>query len=220
MKRLIFIVEGETEEEFVNTILVPFFNENNFYNIQCFKIKHSKGGVSKYSHIREDILNTIYESDVVVTTMIDFYQLPHDTPGFTESEKISSHQDRVCFIENAMKEELERDQKRNFPCFIPYLQLHEFEALTFSSDRGFKELFEKSEADFPQLESIISQFPNPEDINDRPETAPSKRLLKAIKGYDKITYGTEITRAIGMPTLLKKCPHFHHWIEKLMNAVR
>ncbi len=47
MSRLIIIVEGDTEKEFVNKILTPFFNRKGFYNIDCFKIKHSKGGLSK-----------------------------------------------------------------------------------------------------------------------------------------------------------------------------
>ena len=62
MKRLVFIVEGETEEAFVNTILRPYFQGCGLYNpVQCFKIKHTQGGMHKYSYVRNDVLNTIYE---------------------------------------------------------------------------------------------------------------------------------------------------------------
>ncbi len=37
MKRLVVIAEGETEESFVNNILIPYFNSLGIYNyIQCF----------------------------------------------------------------------------------------------------------------------------------------------------------------------------------------
>ena len=53
MKRLVFIVEGETEEAFVNNILRPYFQSCGLYNpIQCFKIKHTQGGMHKYWLIR------------------------------------------------------------------------------------------------------------------------------------------------------------------------
>ena len=75
MKRLVVIAEGETEESFVNDILRPYFNSLGIYNsIQCFKTKHSNGGLSKYSYIKQDIIQTIYETDVVVTTLLDFYR--------------------------------------------------------------------------------------------------------------------------------------------------
>ena len=86
MKRLVFIVEGETEEAFVNTILRPYFQGCGLYNpVQCFKIKHTQGGMHKYSYVRNDVLNTIYEHDVIVTTMFDLYALPHSFPGFEEA---------------------------------------------------------------------------------------------------------------------------------------
>ena len=79
-RRLIFIVEGETEKEFVENLLVPRFNsELGVYDITCFKTKRSHGGVSKYSYIREDILQVVNERDAIVTTMFDFYMIPRDT---------------------------------------------------------------------------------------------------------------------------------------------
>lgn len=79
-KRLIFIVEGETEKEFVENLLVPQFNsEFGIYDITCFITKRSHGGVSKYGYIKEDILRVVKERDAIVTTMFDFYMIPKDT---------------------------------------------------------------------------------------------------------------------------------------------
>lgn len=64
MKRMIFVVEGDTEQAFVGNIIVPYFFEKfQFSNVSCHKIKHSGGGISKYSHIRKDLVNSINESD-------------------------------------------------------------------------------------------------------------------------------------------------------------
>jgi hypothetical protein len=220
MKRLVIIAEGETEESFVNQILCPYFCKSGIFNgIQCFKIKHSDGGVSKYTYIKKDILNVIYEKDVIVTTMIDFYRIPSDFPGFKESKNEGSHQEQVTFLEKAMRRDIEETQNEVFDNFIPYIQLHEFEALVFSSMSGVDALFERSEFQFKEFQKVIEHYPNPEDINNRPDTAPSVRLKKIITGYDKVLYGIGIVKETGMETTLSKCPHFNVWINKLKNSL-
>ena len=220
MKRLVFIVEGETEESFVNNILRPHFLNCGLYNpIQCFKIKHTQGGMHKYSYVRNDVLNTIYETDVIVTTMFDLYALPHSFPGYEESQTIEDHLKRVVFMEAQMKEDLEQNQNRQFDNYIPYIQLHEFEALVFSSANGFEALFEDSEMNYKGIREVIDTFPNPEDINDSPETAPSKRMQKLIRGYNKVTYGISLIEYTGIDAIIQKCPHFREWIEKLKAAI-
>lgn len=221
MKRLVFIVEGETEESFVNNVLKPYFCGEGFYNtIQCFKTKHSNGGLSKYSYIREDIVNTIYENDVVVTTMIDFYRLPSDFPGFMELDAAQSHQEQIKVLETRLKEDIEHSQNREFSNLIPYIQLHEFETLVFSSIKGIDSLFETNEVDYKGLMSVIQQFPNPEDINNHPDTAPSMRLKKLIPGYNKVIHGIEIIQEVGMMNLLAKCPRFNTWIANIKQALQ
>jgi len=215
MKRLIIIVEGDTEKEFVDKILSPYFNSKVSVRIDCFKIKHSKGGLSKYAHLRTDILNSIYEDNVIVTTLIDFYALPHDFPKFEEAKNIALKQKRIEFLEHAIKEEIENSQNRQFDFFIPYIQLHEFEALIFSSPIGIEAIFEKKDADFNKLNKIFCEFQNPEDINENPTTAPSKRLLNCIKGYNKVVHGKLILEEIGIEIIMEKCPGFKEWIHKI-----
>lgn len=220
MKRLVVIAEGETEESFVNNILIPYFNSLGINNyIQCFKTKHSSGGLSKYSYIKQDIIKTIYEADVVVTTLLDFYRLPSDFPGYKQDNELS-HDVWVEVIENQIKEDIEREKGLRFDNFIPYIQLHEFEALVFSSMAGIDALFERSEVNYRSLQDIIDKYPHPEDINNGPNTAPSVRLQRLIPGYDKVIYGVEIIKEIGMDTVLSKCPRFNGWIEKIKDALQ
>ncbi len=220
MKRLVVIVEGETEEGFVNRILSPYFCSLGIFNVvQCFKTKHSNGGIAKYSYIKQDIINTIYESDVVVTTMIDFYRLPSNFPGYSELSQYVTHQEQADFLEKKMKEDIENVKERKFDNFIPYIQLHEFEALVFSSYKGIAALFDENEFDAKELERVIGKYSNPEDINNRPDTAPSVRLKKIIPGYNKVVYGIDILKEIGIETVLLKCPRFNKWVENLKKAL-
>lgn len=219
MKRLVIIAEGETEESFVNNILCPFFCSKGIYNsIQCFKTKHSHGGMSKYSYIKKDILNIIYEKDVVVSMMIDFYRLPSDFPGFNDLKVTQTHKEQANLLETRIKKDLEDSQNQLFDNFIPYIQLHEFEALVFASISGIDSLFERSEMDYNGLMNVIQQYPNPEDINNHPDTAPSVRLKKLISGYNKVLHGIDIINTVGMAELLEKCPRFKTWIESMVEA--
>lgn len=220
MKRLIIVVEGDTEKEFIDKVLSPYLYAKGLQSVNCFKIKHTKGGLTKYQHLKTDLINCAYESNVLVSTLIDFYALPKDFPKYEDASKIVNRVERLAFLENAIIEDLEKEKGKEFPNLFPYIQLHEFEALVFSSLSGISSLFGSNEADFNEIEKIIESHPNPEDINDRPETAPSKRLLKLIKGYNKVIDGIMIIEETGIETVLKKCPRFNSWVETLIEKVK
>ena len=69
--------------------------------------------------------------------------------------------------------------------------------------------------DYKGIRAVIDNFPNPEGINDSPETAPSKRMQRLIQGCNKITYGISLIEYTGIDVILSKCPHFREWIETL-----
>ena len=217
MKRLVIVAEGDAEKGFVYNILRPYFNSKGLYNnIQCYSV----GGVSRYADVKKHIINTIYENDVIVSTMLDFYRLPSSFPHKLESQAIPSHLQQVEFLEANLLDDINRTQGHSFDNLIPYIQLHEFEALIFSSISGVDAFFEPSDYNRKEMLQIISNFPNPEDINDKPDTAPSVRLKRLIPGYNKFIDGIAIIQQQGMPTLLDKCPHFRNWIMKLEDALR
>jgi len=68
-----------------------------------------------------------------------------------------------------------------------------------------------------KLERIKRSFANPEEINDNPETAPSKRILKIFSGYQKVLHGPTIAKRIGIENIRTECPHFHEWLDWLEN---
>jgi hypothetical protein len=57
----------------------------------------------------------------------------------------------------------------------------------------------------------------PEEINESPQTAPSKRIIRYIPDYEsqKAQVGPMVAEDIGLTLLREKCPHFGEWITKL-----
>lgn len=210
-KRIYIIVEGQTEESFVNEILAKYLLQYDIYVFPS-KIETSKGhkgGFVNYDHLKRDVNIRLKQmgNDILVTTFVDYFRCP-ELPHKESYINITDHQERVRRMENVISDDI--DDWR----FIPYIQLHEFEALLFSSDKGFKEYFTDKEN--IKLNYIINEFDNPEEINSNPESAPSKRLLKIVDNYNKVIYGNVIALEIGIETILSKCPRFRSWVESLI----
>ena len=62
---------------------------------------------------------------------------------------------------------------------------------------------------------IIEEFSNPEDINSRPEKAPSKRIIEIKSDYEKVAEGNLLAMEIGIDEMLNRCPRFKQWVENL-----
>jgi hypothetical protein len=146
--------------------------------------------------------------------MFDYFRIEPDWPGKEKSCRCSSASDKAQVIEVAMLEIF----AQMFPkCdirsrFIPYIEMYEFEALLFS-DAGI--LAEKINVKSTSIETILNECGQPEEINDGPKTAPSKRLETLNKGYRKVAMGKTISEAIGIQQIRKKCPHFNQWLSKI-----
>jgi len=149
------------------------------------------------------------------STMLDFYGLGRGFPG-TPLPANLPNVDKVTHIEQAVKADIiaESPNLRSDIRFLPYLQLHEFEGLLFSDPAALaRGLGQQGLA--PQFEAIRRQFPTPEDINDDPNSAPSKRVRAIYAGYRKILDGTLAAEAVGIDRIRQECPHFRQWIERL-----
>lgn len=75
----------------------------------------------------------------------------------------------------------------------------------------------ESETAIENLEVVAQSFGNrPEKIDNGPDTAPSKRILKEIPEYDKVAAGVDTLELVGIDALKEACPHFSEWVEKLV----
>ena len=63
---------------------------------------------------------------------------------------------------------------------------------------------------------VVAEGQQPEEINHMPETAPSKRILKAAPNYGKKVMGPLIAEQIGVEKLCQSCKHFQSWIQQMM----
>jgi hypothetical protein len=211
MKRLVFIVEGDTEIILIEKLIVPYLVSRGFTNVMHAQTiitnrkQHKKGGVASYGKFRNEVVRTLAQGEVIVTTLIDFFKLPTDFPAFTADSN------RIDQIEDAIEKDINSQE------FIPYIQRHELEALMFSAKEGF-ELVVDDQGKLTELDQIMQEYPNPEDINNSPQTAPSKRL-KRIFGYDKTGDGELIFEMLDVETIMDKCPRFKEWIEKLVEKL-
>lgn len=141
MKKLIIICEGKTELLFCSVILEPYFRQINI-QIEYPLISHSNGGIVKWAHLKPQIeTNLIIDSTCFVTTFIDFYGIyeHHDFPDWRQSLTEPSKSIKMDILENGMRNSIASNLQSRF---IPYIQLHEFEALIFSDYASFEEYYE------------------------------------------------------------------------------
>jgi len=217
MKRIIIVCEGQTEQEFCKDVLQPYFNSKDIY-LQYPLIKKSGGGLVSWTALKKQIENhLVQDKEAFVTMFIDYYGIHdrHVFPDWEASKKVADKSQRMSLLETSMHVTI--DNRINHR-FIPYLQLHEFEGLLFNDIKVFEESFRPDEFfNKPELEQAINANPNPELINDTPQNAPSYRLSRLIKGYNKIVYGSILAEGIGLIKMRNKSPRFNNWITILEN---
>jgi hypothetical protein len=221
MSRVHILVEGQTEETFIRDVVAPHLLKFGIYLYNTIlKTKRlanapdHAGGVTNYSKFKNDLHRLLNDSNVVaVTTFLDFYGLPTDFLG-RSSMPPGDCFTRVSYVENEIGTDI------NHPKFIPFLALHEFEALLFVEPDIICEAIPQNNAD-AKLQTIKNSFNSPEEINDSPQTAPSKRL-NAIFGssYQKTLHGPLITNVIGLERIREECSHFDEWLTKLENLAK
>jgi len=219
--RLNITAEGQTELEYAKRAiadhLVHFQVTVDSRCVMTSKSRHKmyRGGLLDYAKAKKDLQNWMREDqspEVRFTTMFDLYALPDDFPGFAASMTISDPYQRVKFLENALSEDI------NDLRFIPYLQLHEFEALLFTKIELLMDAYPWAEKEVAGLKALLAQYgENPELINTGRTTAPSKKIIAQIPEYDgnKVSVGAPLVELIGIPALKKTCIHFGEWMTKL-----
>jgi hypothetical protein len=217
MIRVRLVVEGPTEESFVKNVLAPtlWSRQIDLIPIILGPPGH-QGGNTSYARVKGDVLLALkQERRVYCTTMLDFYGLGEGYPGFPLAPSLSNTE-KVERIERAMKEDFiaNADILRPDIRFIPYLQLHEYEGLLFSDPERFASGIGQQHL-AAQFRSIRDSFATPEDINDDPNTAPSKRVLQACQAYRKVIHGTQAAQSVGIEAMRRECPHFRGWVERL-----
>jgi hypothetical protein len=212
MSRIYLLVEGQTEEAFVGELLTPHYARMELYitPIIVSTSRGHKGGVVSYTKVKPQIMRLCrQDAQAKVSTLFDLYALPKDFPGKTDATypATGTGVQKADYLETKMKLDI------NEPNFLPNLLVHEFEALLFAAPQKFAEWTD--DADVVAALSEAVEGSAPEDINDNPMTAPSKRVLAAMPSYQKTFHGPLIASEIGLDAMRQACPHFHAWLLKL-----
>ncbi|MBF0133438.1 MAG: DUF4276 family protein [Magnetococcales bacterium] len=217
---VIVLVEGQTERRFIKEMLAPYLSFKHIFLKPIILQKPGvAGGDVKFARARNDIgIHLKQRGETWLTLLVDYYGIRSDWPGYAESRSQPSPalKAKVMCQHTAQRvEELfaEQDAARRF---IPYVSMHEIEALLFSDSEMLAKGLGVAQS---EVEKILRSCGEPEAINDNPNGAPSKRLDLLTTRFKKTTTGIEIARTIGIPKMRSACPLFDAWICKLESLV-
>lgn len=225
MARLFILVEGHTEEKFVNDALAPYlYDTGPFTNVSAKLLGNARprsrrGGIVAWSSAERDILRHLKEDrEVMIALLVDYYALPQSG---TRAWPGRSAATGARIVDNAILNCIRKRMGSDFDQsrFVPCVMMHEFEAMLFSDCAAFANAVGRPDV-IPALQSILKQFSCPEKINDSPQTTPSKRILNLIPDYDKLLDGNRAVDMIGLQKIRSMCPHFANWLQQLENNAR
>ena len=205
MIRLAIVVEGRTERQFVRQVLVGHLARRGVLAAPMLVGASTQaGGDVTVDRLTSRMTQMSYHFDAV-TTLVDFY-------GFRRRPT-----DDVNELERLIDEAYARAPHRRLrdDRVFAYVQMHEFEALLFSDVRALGRAAAASPDAERELAEVRDQFASPEDINDRSDTAPSKRIAGAMPGYDKVLGGSLAAEAVGLDAMRGECPRFADWLARL-----
>jgi hypothetical protein len=186
-------VEGATEREFVTKVLAPFLSQNGIYASPV----DMRGKVS-LERISNELKRLIPAFDRV-TTFYDYYGFHKRPAGGVEA------------VERSILGLVEPEKRR---LLIPYVQLHEFEALVLAApDRAEETLGVLGLAD--KLRTIVDTAGGAENVNDGYETCPSRRIKGLAAAYDKKLHGPAILEQ-SLDAIRNQCPRFDAWVTSLL----
>ncbi len=209
MIRLAISVEGQTEEEFIRRVLAPHLRESGVEPTPILlgraRGRSVGGGNVSIQRLSTEMTTLLWTHDAV-SSLVDFY-------GFAgKGERTIDELERN--LSDSVREEVSNqwDERK----VIPYVQKHEFEGLLFSDVSAFGAvMMDDPDQGIARLQAIRTRVQTPEDINDNPHTAPSKRIISMIPGYRKRLHGPLVAGEIGLTVTRRECPRFDNWLMQL-----
>lgn len=224
-RRILIHVEGQTEETFVNTALAPHLHRFGYESVGARLVGNARqrvrrGGIRDWTTVKREIVRHLNgDRKCFSTTMVDYYALPSTGvgawPGRHEASRLPFAR-KAPRIQESLSREISAELGGDFSGrrFIPYVMMHEFEGLLFSNCESFARGIARPDL-AGAFQTIRDGFATPEEINDSPQTAPSKRILELVPGYQKPTLGTVAILEIGLEVIRDSCPQFGAWLTAL-----
>lgn len=215
---IVVLVEGLTEKIFIADMLVPYLAGKSVFMTPIIISKPGqKGGDVRFDRVKNDIgLHLKQRCDTYLTLLVDFYGIKNDWPGLEEVNRQATPTKKAAEINRATKAQVGELFSGHDPDrrFIPYVAMHEFEALLFSDPQKLSEQLHVPKA---KIDEILAECGEPEHIDNSPETAPSKRLEKLSDRFKKTSTGIAVAKAIGLKKIRERCPIFNNWLTTIEN---
>ena len=173
--------------------------------------------------MKKDIGNHLKQrTETYVTTFVDYYGIK-EWPG-TDSVPENSKPDHIAkHINKETKKEINNQfsELGSNRRFIPYMSIHEFEALLFSDSALLASELDINET---KISDVLTTHGEPEAINNSPQTSPLKRLdawsqQGSKTKFAKTSTGITLAKRIGIPKMREKCPVFNAWLGRLETIV-
>jgi len=215
-RRVLVLVEGQTEERFVKDVLGPAFWQKEMFFFPTILVtkrvksgSNFKGGVTSFAKFENDARRLLKSATgALVTTLLDYYGLPQEFPGMASRPEHGTPAARVRHVEAAIAGHFDEAN------FLPFLALHEFEAWLFSSTRELPGVMIEPQKQV-ELQAIRNSVETPEDINERWQFTPSRRIQAIFPAYRKALHGPMAAERIGLERIRAECPHLDDWLKKL-----
>lgn len=224
MARLFILVEGETEETFVNEVLAPHLYTLGFQAVGArimgnARLRAERGGVRGWPEVKENIVRfLVSDPSVFLTIMVDYYAMPSDPkkggwPGRRQASGLNYAQRADC-VEKAIgtyKPKSERNGTRDVSSRL-------------SSCMNSRGCFSATASNSPRASAIPSWHQPSKRFATTSSRRENQRLScdppfrahsKTGPGYRKPLYGNLAALEIGLQAMRDECPHFRAWLAKL-----
>lgn len=228
MVEIAIVAEGPSEQQFIVNYLDPYLCQASGGKLYTKAIvvktgvgadgKACSGGGGWYSRATagyDSLIRRLLAEPQLqgVSTMIDYYGFPRD---FIKEAGLVAPK-----CEDLEQKLLECYTEREQPGkFLPFVVKHEFETLVIAAAlHGSSTVF--SSAEIRQMAGWRDSSGGVEEINDSPQTSPSKRIIQ-LKERSKVRYrkvpdSTDLFDHTPFEAVLKECPRFADWVAKLLS---
>ena len=212
--RLAISVEGPTEREFCKELLAPHLQTFGIFVESKIVVTkrniagtHSKGGSISFQRVIREIRPLLHSFDYI-TTLYDFYGFRDRVAG--ETVEVLNQRLAIA-LGNPLN-------------FIPNIQQYEFEALLFAAPDTVGRYMNCSPV-AQAMHQILNECGEPEQINDSPTSAPSKRIENIFNEFLHIKYikpfhGPLLMLEIGLTNIRTVCHRFNEWLIRLESLGR
>ncbi|MBQ6472951.1 MAG: DUF4276 family protein [Victivallales bacterium] len=220
---VVVVVEGQTENAFVKEVLAPYWGQRGIFveapvyrtQVDMRSGRVYKGGDIRFSRLEKQLRVFLKRrKDTIVASFVDYYGI-REWPGLDRITRGQTPRDIALTLCDAAKRELALKYPENdvLNRFFPFFAIHEFEALLFSDANVLS-----TSLDIPLaiIEKTLNDCGSPEEIDNSPQTAPSKRLDAWTNGfYRKTAKGITIAQDIGIDKMRRACPNFDFWLKSI-----